>query len=482
MSKRTNCGVAFLWCLAVGHISGDAYAAPRADGELRVKIVDSERGQPLPARIHLQNSRRRPVNLRLPGSAEFGDHFYVDGSAALPLRAGQYAFEIEATPEYHSQSGHFEIQRHADDEKVIEMKRFADLAKEGWWAGDLDVSRNVADMPLVMRAEGLSMAPNAELHHSGLIHFNLPASFDFKHAAKNQSSPAVLQEVHSRGGIVVARTPFAWDLPVWLASGKLDGIMLINHHALRDGTSDDEKDGRPRDRSMFPGSAGNGRWSEMIYHHVLNCGLRIPPVAGSGSGMNESPAGTNRVYVHCGEQFSEDRWWEALQAGRVFVTNGPLLRPLVEDQPPGYVFRLEDGQSLALEIGLNLATRVPVEYLEIVKNGEVEAEVRLEEFAKTAGRLPPVVFDESGWFVVRAVTNDRRKYQLASSGPYYIEKNGRPRISRRSVEFFLDWITEAEQRQRDGKGFDDAARERLLAEQRAAREFFRALLATANAE
>ena len=34
-----------------------------------------------------------------------------------------------------------------------------------------------------------------------------------------------------------------------------------------------------------------------MYYHVLNCGLRIPPVAGSGSGTNDNPVGTNRVYV-----------------------------------------------------------------------------------------------------------------------------------------------------------------------------------------
>ena len=123
---------------------------------------------------------------------------------------------------------------------------------------------------------------------------------------------------------------------------------------------------------------------------MLNCGLRIPPVAGSGSGANDNPVGTNRVYVYCGNEFSTEAWWEGLEAGRVFVTNGPLLRPIVEGQPPGYVFHLDGGESLTLEIGLNLATRVPVEYLQIIKNGAVEAEVRLADWKDKKGRLPPV--------------------------------------------------------------------------------------------
>ena len=229
-------------------------------------------------------------------------------------------------------------------------------------------------------------------------------------------------------------------MPAWLAGGQLDAVNLINHHALRDDVLDNEKDGRPRDRSLFPGRTGNGRWAEAVYYHALNCGLRIPPAAGSGSGENDNPVGTNRVYVYCGDKFSDEAWWEGLEAGRVFVTNGPLLRPAVEGHPPGYVFRLDEGAPLTLEIALDLATRVPVEYLQIVKNGTVENEVRLVDWTKQKGRLPPLHFDESGWFLVRAVTTNQRTYQFASSGPYYVEKAGRPRVSRRSVQFFLDWI------------------------------------------
>ena len=108
-----------------------------------------------------------------------------------------------------------------------------------------------------------------------------------------------------------------------------------------------------------------------------------------------------------------------------------------------------------MEIALDLATRVPVEYLQIVKNGIVENEVRLADWTKQKGRLPPLHFDDSGWFLVRAVTTNQRTYQFASSGPYYVEKGGRPRVSRRSVQFFLDWIAAAEARVRAMKDLED---------------------------
>jgi hypothetical protein len=480
---------AVFWTVTAATFFQSSDAAPRGDGRLTIEVVDSDTLKPIAGRMHLKNSRGRPLTLRLPNTAEFGGHFYIDGQLTLPLRVGQYTFELDAGPEYRTQSGHFEIQRHADDSKRIEMKRFADLASERWYGGDLDATRRQADMPLILRAEGLSVAPtNGERSATErraareLLFFNLPKQLDAESAGRGPWSSSLIKEARALGGRVVSRTPYAWEVPVWLAGGQLDAVNLINHHALRDDVLDNEKDGRPRDRSLFPGRTGNGRWSEAVYYHALNCGLRIPPAAGSGSGENDNPVGTNRVYVYCGDEFSDEAWWEGLEAGRVFVTNGPLLRPMVEGHPPGYVFRIDEGSTLTLEIALDLATRVPVEYLQIVKNGSVENEVRLADWTKQKGRFPPLRFDASGWFLVRAVTTNQRIYQFASSGPYYVEKAGRPRVSRRSVQFFLDWIEAADARVHAMKELDDQRRQALLAEHQSARGFFEEMLAKADAE
>lgn len=400
----------------------------------------------------------------MPGSAEFGGHFYVDGKATLPLRVGAYTFELEATPEYLNQTGQFQIERHADDSKRIEMRRFADLAKEGWYGGDIDFDRNEKDLPLILRAEGLRDIDAK--NHATLLNDSPPKS-----AIQNPKSKIV----------AIAATPYAWNLPVWLAHDEVDAINVIHRHSLRNGVVDNEDDGRPRDKTLFPGPRGNGRWSEAVYYHVLNCGFHIPPVAGSGSGANDNPVGANRVYVHCGSEFSTDAWWEALQEGRVFVTNGPLLRPLVEGEPPGYVFHIEPGRPLTLEIGLNLATRTPVDYLQIIKNGEVAAEVRLAEFKDRKGKLPPVTFDASGWFLVRAVTSNSQRFEFATTGPYYVEQSGKPLISKRSVQFFIEWLDAADKHVRDDIQRSEEDRTAQLAAQAEARTFFSELLQKANA-
>jgi hypothetical protein len=460
----------------------ESLGAPKSDGELTIEVVDAEVNKPLAARMHLRNTRGRPVRLRAGGLAPFADHFYIDHEATLGLRVGQYEFDMESGPEYRTQNGHFEIVRHAEDTKRVEMGPFADLAREGWFGGDLDVERIADHLPLAMRAEGLALAANrdestANILVGDLLIFGLTKPL----ATENKTSLEVLRAAKAAGAHVVARTPFAWDLPIWLASGELDAINVIHQHALRDAVVDNEADGRPRDKTFFPGRNGNGRYSEAIYHHVLNAGLRVPPAAGSGTGTNQSPLGTNRVYVFCDGEFSPNVWWEGLDAGRVFITNGPLLRPIVEGQPPGYVYHLPAGQSHEFEIGLNLATRVPIQYLQILKNGAIEHEVRLDEFAARGGKLPPLAFDSSGWFAVRAVTNSAKNYQFAETGPYYVQSGGQPRVSRQSVQFFLDWIAADEKRVRQLKDLSPPLRERMLAELSVARAFFEDQLREANA-
>ena len=46
---------------------------------------------------------------------------------------------------------------------------------------------------------------------------------------------------------------------------------------------------------------GVGYWVQEIYYHLLNCGLRVAPSAGSASGVLPNPVGYNRVYVHLPE-------------------------------------------------------------------------------------------------------------------------------------------------------------------------------------
>jgi hypothetical protein len=278
---------------------------------------------------------------------------------------------------------------------------------------------------------------------------------------------------------------FARDLPIWIAAGQIDSIQLANRHLERESVIANEAGGWPRDPAAFPNPHGNARWSQEIYYHLLNCGLRIPPTAGSGSGISMNPVGYNRVYAHLDsdEKITWDKWWDALRAGRVSVTNGPLIRPSVEGELPGHTFKADAGQPLELLVALTLSTRDKIRYLEIIKNGRSEQEVNLDSFKELGGKLPPVRFTESGWFLVRAVADNPQTYRFASTGPYYVEIGYQPRISRKSVQFFLDWTNKrADEIAAATKTDDSPAGQNARRYIDQAKAYWQALLAKANAE
>ncbi|HEX3872366.1 MAG TPA: hypothetical protein VHV77_18100, partial [Pirellulales bacterium] len=51
--------------------------------------------------------------------------------------------------------------------------------------------------------------------------------------------------------------------------------------------------------------------------------------------------------------------------------------------------------------------------------------------------------DSAGWFLVRVVTEAKGTYRFAMSAPWFVEDpTAPPRVSRRSVDFFLKWLDE----------------------------------------
>ena len=70
-------------------------------------------------------------------------------------------------------------------------------------------------------------------------------------------------------------------------------------------------------------------------------------------------------------------------------------------------------------------------------------------------------------------------YRFAMTAPYYVEIGGRRRVSKQAAQFFLDWVY---QRARQIDLSDQAQRREVLEYHRQARDFWRDLVAKANAE
>ena len=468
---RLACGLAAAFVVATS-----AQLVLAATGELELSVVDHDTGQPIAVRMHLKDQRGRSRRVRrLPF---WRDHFVFHGTTVLKLPTGTYSFEMERGLEYKIRSGHFTIERGAEDNKLVHMQRFVHMKEDDWWSGDLFVQRPLREMELLMLADDLHvtgvvtwdnqrnlwnkrgipknlieqfdgdryyhlMAGRFATGGAEFLCMNRPRPFD-RNEPGGDSSPlgTMLALAADDSNVHRDAASVCWDLPVLVAHGAVDSVGLAHSLLRRDGAESSRESAwcRPPDPQKYTGPFGLGQWSTEIYYHLLNCGLRLPPSAGSGSGVHANPVGYNRVYVHIDGEFNYQSWWKSLRAGRVVVTNGPLMRVTVEGRAPGHVFRTNGPDELSLEMDLALSTREKIEYLEIVRDGDVVQVVRLDEWAAAGGRLPPMVFRESGWFLLRAVTSRSDTYRFASTGPYYVQFADRSRISKSSARFFLDWV------------------------------------------
>lgn len=480
--------------VAVSTIEARSDAPPSSEVTATLQVVDDE-STPLPCRVHLRGPDGKPVQ---PAGLPFWkDHFCFGGSVELRLSPGCYAYEIERGPEYETITGEWEIAAGEHADLTVTLRQLADLAQLGWYSADLHVHRPVSDMPLLLAAENLDVAPvitwwnatnpwtGANLPRStthqtpdgrfydvmagedergggALLYFGMaqpleiagaarerPSSLEFLEQAK-QLSPEVWVDIEK---------PFWRDVPLWLASGKVDSIGIAHNHLWRIGGLDNEAWGRPRDAQSWPGPQGNGRWTQEIYYHALNCGLRIPPSAGSASGVLPNPVGYNRAYVHVDGPLTYPSWWEGLRAGRVFVTNGPLLLATADEQLPGHVFRAKRGP-LRLSIRGRVVCREPIAGLEVIKDGRV-VEALAGSDQRDFAFETEIDCDRSGWLLIRAIAGDTSTFRFASTGPFYVEiGDNTRRIDRRSVSFFQSW---AEERRADLSSLlDSRAREEVL--------------------
>ena len=483
-------------------------------GEARITILDEQSGQPIPARIHLLNSEGKPQ--RPPGFPAWHDHFVCNGKAPVDLANGSYSCTAERGPEFTGLTHMFEIRDGRSRDITVRLRRIANLASEGWFSGETHVHRDAKDVELLMRAEDLHVAqvitwwnrkdlwkdkvpPEAiksfdgnrfyhvvsgedERDGGALLYCDLDRPLDITGGAEHfPSSLLYAQQARGRGAKWLdVEKPFWWDFPMWVAHGVADTVGIAHNHMNRGGVLENEAWGRARDREKYPAPLGNALWTQQIYYHALNCGLRLPPSAGSASGVLPNPVGYNRAYVHVEGPFTYQKWRDGLLAGRTFVSNGPLLRCRVNDQLPGHIFKSDHPIKLTLDARLD--SRDPITSIELVRNGIVER-ISLPE-AVGGGiipipwdRRPSFTIDRSGWFLVRAVADVTNTFRFASTAPWYVEIAGRPpTVPRESAQFFVDWCRQRTDTLEKRAELSAAQREQILEPWRAARKFWEAKL------
>jgi hypothetical protein len=444
---------------------------------IELAVIDKQ-GNPLPCRVHVADSAGEPQRA---GELPFwNNHFVCPGSASLDLAPKCYEIVVERGPEHER---HRQVVQLAEGETrriEVTLGRIAELRSAGWHSADLHVHRPLEDVELLMRAEDLDFAPvitwwndrnpwqdralpaetlvqfdghrlytlmagEDEREGGALLYFGLARPLDIAGASREVPSPLAFADAAIRAKPDVwidIEKPFWWDVPTWLASGKVRSIGIANNHMNRSGMYKDEAWGRPRDKQRLPDPIGNGFWTQEIYYHALSAGLRIPPSAGSASGVLPNPVGYNRVYVHTGGQFTHDNWWRALSAGKCFVTNGPLVVCRAGGELPGHIFSVPDKDKLTVPLEVALTSLDRVRQLEVVQNGKVVTTIDCGE-ALAQDLRAELEINESGWFLIRAIAEVDQTFRFGSTGPFYVEFGPEKQyVSRASCEFFRKWVEE----------------------------------------
>lgn len=448
-----------------------AGCAALAPAQSTLEIAVSAGHKPTAARVYITGAGGKAHVI--PGAITYTRrselHSIVDGIASLTLPPGRYAVRAEKGAEFEPATQPVELRDGKRARVALEIRRFHDMNARGWYAGDLHVHREPGEMPLLMRAEELSIAPTITRHagdgrpermpfpktpelqnqeverlrkgHGAVVLLNVPEPLPMNPATLFPMDVEFCRQARRQGGFVDQEKPIWKNTPVNLALGVVDAVGVVNNHFHpHDVMLEAETYGSmERELPVYKTMAGFAQWMIDLYYSFLNCGFRIPVSAGSASGVMASWPGYERVYVHMDGPFAYRQWFENLKAGRGIATNGPLLEVFVNRKPPGA--ELKPGKA---EVRIEAHSQAPLDRLEIVFNGEVLRSFR---------NIPKGAFQKNialeirqpGWLAVRCFEPVTDTVRYAHTSPFYFTRDGKLPVKKSDALKWADYVRQLAQ-------------------------------------
>jgi TolB protein len=284
--------------------------------------------------------------------------------------------------------------------------------------------------------------------HRGILnlkeHLLLPGYAGYPHTAAASLFPMnadVYDLAHEQGALVGAVHPFDQvpdpfakparritdELPVDVALGKLDYMEIV-------GFSDHQS-------------------TAAVWYKFLNLGYRIPAGAGTDATANYAApirgmVGFNRVYTWVPAwPLNLEVWTDGFKRGRTFATNGPLVNFTLNGEMVGSELKLDRPQQ-EVPFTARLRSIVPVDRLEVVCNGVVVKDLKLEGARDSADVKGTIPIAESGWCLLRT-NSDKAAYPVldnyayATTSPVYVTVAGAKPRSPVDAGYFAAWIARA---------------------------------------
>jgi hypothetical protein len=146
--------------------------------------------------------------------------------------------------------------------------------------------------------------------------------------------------------------------------------------------------------------------------------------------------------VNVGSTFTWERWMERYREARSFATNGPLLSFEVNGHGMGEEIRATEGQPYRARIVAEVRARVPLDKLEIVRNGEVIETKTIDARMRSFRVEHEAEVRASAWFAVRVSGPPARGLTgpaQAHSSPVWVSFGGRPTLVEEDLETAIRW-------------------------------------------
>ena len=184
-----------------------------------------------------------------------------------------------------------------------------------------------------------------------------------------------------------------------------------------------------------------------VWYRLLNLGFRLPAGAGTDAMANyaslRGPVGINRVYLATEGSLEPAAARDALASGRTFATNSALLGFQLGGVAPGAT--LSSNAAGARRYRVSMRSPVPIDHLEIVRNGQVAQLLPLSGDRRAYDGEGEIEIPADGWVLVRA-WNDRADpqvldiYPYATTSPVYLSGFGPRPDARDDARYFVAWM------------------------------------------
>ena len=173
------------------------------------------------------------------------------------------------------------------------------------------------------------------------------------------------------------------------------------------------------------GEAAADQKAFQLWALLLNHGRRLAATASSDACFDrpgDAGPGAARLYTFVEGPFSIAAAAQAAARGRTFATTGPLVLASVDRQPPGSSFPANgSARELRVEAWASGATSGGLARVEILRNGTLFREFRLDGRQPSLQTNLSLVESESAWYCVRVFGASEQR-QRAITGAFYFDK------------------------------------------------------------